>query len=327
MHILTLWEPWARVLGFEKGIETRGHHTNYRGKLAIHSAKRKIKKAEIQAIIEELYDTCGVDQVNELKDIFEQDLPLQHILSVVEVINCQIMVDKIRAYGWKDLNANRVSLKTKVAKSKEELFEDAGFDAVHVDEPIKGFLAVAVDQDKKGNWHEAIVISEQTPLELALGLWEPGRFAWIVKNAVRLPEPIYKVGEQGLKPLSEEYEEKLRRQLEQVEAEKAYLGNHSVGKAFAKRFQAIGIEKINEMSVEELLEELDSVGNNFRLTDAEFEQYDYPDHPFGHALMRIWGQDLPLQPSPDSKMEAHEKWNDLWWKAVKEPFCQRYSFY
>jgi hypothetical protein len=105
------------------------------------------------------------------------------------------------------------------------------------------------------------------------------------------------------------------------------MGNHAVGKAFAGTFEAIGIEKIDQMSVEELLKALDDVGEKFRNTDAEFDEYDEPDHPFGHALMKIWGQDLPPQPPVDSEIEVNDEWADLWWDAVKEPLRQRYGFW
>jgi hypothetical protein len=46
-------------------------------------------------------------------------------------------------YAWKRLSDGKI-VTPHLAHSKEELFENAGFGAVRVDEPIKGFLAVEV---------------------------------------------------------------------------------------------------------------------------------------------------------------------------------------
>lgn len=47
LKVLTLWQPWASLiaLGF-KSYETRSWAVKYRGKLAIHAAKREIKPGE-----------------------------------------------------------------------------------------------------------------------------------------------------------------------------------------------------------------------------------------------------------------------------------------
>jgi activating signal cointegrator 1 len=42
-------------------------------------------------------------------------------------------------------------------------------------------------------------IDDQTPLELSLGLWQPGRYAWSLANVQRLIEPIPWRGGQGLR--------------------------------------------------------------------------------------------------------------------------------
>lgn len=41
MKALSLWQPWATLVAIEaKGLETRSWSTNYRGRLAIHAAKK-----------------------------------------------------------------------------------------------------------------------------------------------------------------------------------------------------------------------------------------------------------------------------------------------
>lgn len=49
MKCLSLWQPWASAiaLGFKK-IETRDWQTRYTGPLAIHAAKRKITKEDLE---------------------------------------------------------------------------------------------------------------------------------------------------------------------------------------------------------------------------------------------------------------------------------------
>jgi hypothetical protein len=45
MKAISLWQPWASAIALgAKTIETRGWQTGYRGPLAIHAAKRKVKR-------------------------------------------------------------------------------------------------------------------------------------------------------------------------------------------------------------------------------------------------------------------------------------------
>ena len=46
---------------------------------------------------------------------------------------------------------------------------------------------------------DSSLISRQTDLELAVGHWQAGRFAWQLENIVGLPEPIPYRGSQGLR--------------------------------------------------------------------------------------------------------------------------------
>lgn len=44
MKVITLWEPWASLIAVgAKMIETRSWNTNYRGRIAIHAAKKIVK--------------------------------------------------------------------------------------------------------------------------------------------------------------------------------------------------------------------------------------------------------------------------------------------
>ena len=79
---LTLWEPWASLiaLGF-KCYETRSWPTQYRGPLAIHAAKRKVRIAEVQAIVT---NTGG----HLMHFDFPVDYPLGCVVAVVELVEC-----------------------------------------------------------------------------------------------------------------------------------------------------------------------------------------------------------------------------------------------
>jgi activating signal cointegrator 1 len=91
MRAISLWQPWASAVAFgSKQIETRHWATAYRGPLAIHAAKRRIKgelmdyeaqgkwkgalrKAENRGGAYRLYDT----------------LPFGAIVAVVLLVDCK----------------------------------------------------------------------------------------------------------------------------------------------------------------------------------------------------------------------------------------------
>ena len=132
MKIIALWQPWATFIALNlKEFETRSWGTRYRGKLAIHAAKRPIN-LDRQAI---------VSQVNNLTDgkvpSKPCDYPLGCIVAMADLVDCPRM--------------------------------------------------------------DSSLISRQTELELAVGCWQLGRFAWQLGSIVPLPEPIPYRGSQGLR--------------------------------------------------------------------------------------------------------------------------------
>ena len=137
MKILTLWQPWATFIALNlKQFETRSWGTRYRGKLAIHAAKRPIG-LDGQAI---------VSQVNSLTDGKVPpkpcDYPLGCIVAIADLVDCPQMNSRL--------------------------------------------------------------ISRQTELELAVGCWQAGRFAWQLGSIVPLPEPTPYRGSQGLRDVRPE---------------------------------------------------------------------------------------------------------------------------
>ena len=90
MRIITLWQPWATLIALGlKQYETRSWTTSYRGKLAIHAAKRPVKKDELASIA---YNSIGHLTYEALADI---EYPLGAILAIVELKNCWRMIDHI----------------------------------------------------------------------------------------------------------------------------------------------------------------------------------------------------------------------------------------
>lgn len=56
-------------------------------------------------------------------------------------------------------------------------------------------------------------INEQSPLELAVGNWQPGRYAWKLENIIALSNPIPWKGAQGLRDAPSELVELVNHQL------------------------------------------------------------------------------------------------------------------
>ncbi len=91
MKIITLWQPWATLiaLGYKK-YETRHRGTKYRGRLAIHAAKRPVKDKELAAIS---YDSIGHINWEKIKNI---EYPLGAIVAVSNLVDCHIMTNSMR---------------------------------------------------------------------------------------------------------------------------------------------------------------------------------------------------------------------------------------
>lgn len=82
MKALTLWQPWASLVAIgAKEIETRSWQTRYRGKLAIHAAKRKPELAD---------DETGKYMMDALasENVVWSMLPLGAIVAICELVDC-----------------------------------------------------------------------------------------------------------------------------------------------------------------------------------------------------------------------------------------------
>lgn len=89
IRVLTLHQPWASLiaLGLKK-YETRHWSTPYRGKLAIHAAKRFGWREELAIIrlnVRGLISRGPIEQINRL---FDNDIPLGAIVAVADLSDC-----------------------------------------------------------------------------------------------------------------------------------------------------------------------------------------------------------------------------------------------
>lgn len=81
MKALTLWQPWASLVGRGKHHETRSWSTRYRGLIAIHAALRKPVTNELPQQEMQVINSI-------LGDAWPSDVPLGAILAVVELTDC-----------------------------------------------------------------------------------------------------------------------------------------------------------------------------------------------------------------------------------------------
>ncbi len=103
------------------------------------------------------------------------------------------------------------------------------------------------------------------------------------------------------------------------------MGNHSVGRAFHAAFKAID-KRIDTMPIDELTEFMDSIGNEYLNTDAEFDDYLDISYPLGRAIIRVFNPNLPPRPDINNEKEF-EIWSDLHYETVYKPFKIKYKFW
>lgn len=221
MRLLSMWQPYPYFM--EQGWklkETRNRFYGYRGWVAIHATGRKIRHDDIMALKASGQGTLILEK-NIPYNIFVGNIPIyyQVITAIARMVDCLEMANEFQ-YAWKHLDTGEIC-PSPIAPTKDELFEATGFGAVRVDEPIKGMLAVPckVKEGAELAEKEVIPIGEQTPLERAVGFWEPGRYALLFDQFHQLPLPIPYKGMQGVlvKTVDPETIQKISAQLPHVE--------------------------------------------------------------------------------------------------------------
>jgi hypothetical protein len=95
VRILTLWEPWASLIALKlKQYETRSWRTNYRGKLAIHAAKRPIKQDECSSMLKGLTKEVREQLWDSLCKITATP-PYGCIVEIVDLSDCEKMLPSL----------------------------------------------------------------------------------------------------------------------------------------------------------------------------------------------------------------------------------------
>lgn len=165
IRLLSLWQPWASLIAHGlKQYETRSWGTGYRGKIAIQAAKRPVKYEEKEAIVDPLRGKDSESLARLIKLFGTTSFPLGCIVAVADLTGCRQMI----------------SAKTTLTEfcQQPQSVQDAQI-------PI-------------------ISLTGATPLECAVGDWQPDRFAWKLDNIRPIGEPIPCKGAQGLRVIRDE---------------------------------------------------------------------------------------------------------------------------
>lgn len=84
MRAITIYQPWATLIAIgEKRFETRGWPTNYRGKIAIHAAKKLDKEIFLREPLRSVLDLHGYTVDN---------LPAGAIVAIANLVGCHKVI-------------------------------------------------------------------------------------------------------------------------------------------------------------------------------------------------------------------------------------------
>lgn len=98
------------------------------------------------------------------------------------------------------------------------------------------------------------------------------------------------------------------------------MGNHHVGRALeaaAKGFWLGNGE--TAVTKERALEVIDAIAEEFRGSDAEFDDATYPNEPLGRLMAIAFGPYPEPGAEPDHEGEG-------WYEGIERPFFERYNF-
>lgn len=161
MRSITLTEPWASlVMVGAKTIETRSWHTLYRGPIAIHAAKGM---------------TVADWEMTQESD-FEDALAAAGVSVYPFGGNCGPVKEAFAATRGKVIATARLIA------------------CLRMEQPRDQWVIGVIDPRKSGP--DAFRPIPES--ELPFGNYQEGRYAWILTDVVRLPEPIPAKGQLGL---------------------------------------------------------------------------------------------------------------------------------
>lgn len=168
MKALTIWQPWASLLAYgAKKYETRSWSTKYRGPIAIHAATIKVPQ-----VLKKLfpYDECDGMAKSAFLDAVAKGL-------------CGV-------YTTEELMETLNALPTGAVVATANLI------GCHKMRSPSGFRLLKYG-DTPFIRREDGRTSMPDKVEIALGDWKPGRWAWEFSD-MRLIDPIPTKGKQGL---------------------------------------------------------------------------------------------------------------------------------
>ena len=160
MKAISLWQPWASLIGRGKSIETRSWSTSHRGRIAIHAAKRfTAEEVDICQNLPSFYNALKAEfgQFTPTGTFTRMMLPLGAIVATANLIEC---------------------VHTDIVKAEHLLLGDI---------PAPDTYALI------GSRYLYL-----TKTEREFGNYQPGRWAWLFKDIKILPKPIPYKGAQGL---------------------------------------------------------------------------------------------------------------------------------
>jgi len=172
MKAITIWQPWASLLASGgKMYETRPWETSYRGPIAIHAAKLGMRQVLKKCFPLGEWDyhpdhRAKMEFLDAAAKSFGEVYTTEEILEVLNRLPTGAVI----------ATAELVNIWCIVRNSSHDL--------------SRGAHKIGAE-DRQGNY---IIPSE---LELALGDWTPGRYAWEIAN-VKMITPVPIKGRQGL---------------------------------------------------------------------------------------------------------------------------------
>jgi hypothetical protein len=103
IRLLSLWQLWASLVAAGlKRFETRSWRTDYRGLVAIHAAKRPVRRAELLAIRYAISGGGWVEMaaLRQVEELCTSPLPYGAIVAVARVEDCSMVENVGGPYCW-----------------------------------------------------------------------------------------------------------------------------------------------------------------------------------------------------------------------------------
>ena len=161
VKFLTLWEPWASAIPAGlKTVETRGYSSPFRGWVMIHAGVHKLTKAERAAL------PPGIKRA-----MLDLDMHPGHVVALARIADIVPTDHHHTTFGS--------------VEGWQQVRKPSG--------PVPGAGGVP------GRPAPTHLVTKIGAAEMVWGNYSPGRYAWLLANIVKLPEPVPMKGDLGLK--------------------------------------------------------------------------------------------------------------------------------